>query len=180
MGVDAAYGWWVNSPSCLIQTGDKEQRIITRKKLRCAARCWLKLLYKKWMKWDLASYKGIISWAIIRGKELSGSHFLILFSLGDGYLVCLHCNKKLPSGKLTWLPGKWTCWRCIPYWPWGFSIATLFLFHFLRMILAVFGATMKLINWFELPNIFSGPNDYPGYPQIIINCTLTTRGLWFK
>ena len=24
-------------------------------------------------------------------------------------------NQPVPSGKLTWLAGKWTCWRCIPY-----------------------------------------------------------------
>ena len=31
--------------------------------------------------------------------------------------------KLVPSGKLTWLAGKWSCWRCIPYWKW-------WLFHF--------------------------------------------------
>ena len=30
-------------------------------------------------------------------------------------------QKYLPSGKLTWLAGKWTFWRCIPYWKWWFS-----------------------------------------------------------
>ena len=29
----------------------------------------------------------------------------------------------LPSGNLTYSNGKWTFWRCIPYWKWGFSIA---------------------------------------------------------
>ena len=28
-------------------------------------------------------------------------------------------------GKLTWLAGKWSSWRCIPYWKWGYSIAML-------------------------------------------------------
>ena len=69
-----------------------------------------------------------------------------------------------------------------------FQPAMLVLFHFLKMILGkAFGATMKLINskftvqtarW-ELPKITLAQMTIEDTPQIIINCTLTTGGLWF-
>lgn len=39
--------------------------------------------------------------------------------------LIVQVKQTLPSGKLTWLAGKWTTWRCVSYLQQGFSIAML-------------------------------------------------------
>ena len=65
----------------------------------------------------------------------------------NGKLGSLKSTLELPSGKLTWLAGRWTSWRCIPYWKWWFSIAMLVYWRVHHpLFLATRSSTM--IFWF--------------------------------
>ena len=83
---------------------------LLRGEIPSSARCWVPQIYPSDGRPVLSIKRSGLK--VSSGRWWLQQHFLSL-------------QLELPSGKRSHSNGKWTLWRCISYWKWGFSMAML-------------------------------------------------------
>ena len=87
-----------------------KKKQLLRGEIPNSARCWVPQIYPSDGRPVLSIKRSGLK--VSSGRWWLQQHFLSL-------------QLELPSGKRSHSNGKWTLWRCISYWKWGFSMAML-------------------------------------------------------